>query len=101
MRHKARKVLEDLNGTGGGPSKSLSLTNVEERAVALWGRVAIDGIKNATIIGLPFTAPQETNNEDIEIVDTENTAHKENVTPIKPSTNFIKRKRGSLLICHF
>lgn len=93
MRHKARKIIEDINGTGGGPSKSLSLTNVEERAVALWGRVAVDGIRSATTIGLSTIHVPSDDAVGVDITPEPD----QSITTPMPSTHFLKRKRGILL----
>lgn len=57
MRHKARKVLEDQKGTGGGPSKAQPLTDIEERALSLWGKAAVFGNKiNSVGLNVPETS---------------------------------------------
>lgn len=99
-RHKAQIILEDINGTGGGPSKSSTLTEVEERALNLWGLVAIDGIKNGETIGIPSEPAKNCEEEIINLEEYSQTIpstnNKENIATLNPPkpSNPLKRKRG-------
>lgn len=48
-RSKARSIKEHGSGTGGGPASTKTLTDVEERALSLWGREAVDGLHVGSI----------------------------------------------------
>lgn len=43
VRFKARSIRVHEVGTGGGPPSDKKLSDIEERALQLWGREAIDG----------------------------------------------------------
>lgn len=60
IRHKARKIVEDQKATGGGPSTSTSLTDIEERAVKVWGKVVTTGV-DAQSVGLSETCTPQRN----------------------------------------
>ncbi|KAL1514113.1 hypothetical protein ABEB36_003429 [Hypothenemus hampei] len=45
---KIRKINAHRKKTGGGPDINLRMTDLEERALAVWGRVTVDGDENAT-----------------------------------------------------
>lgn len=42
-RHKARAIHAHGSGTGGGPANLKMLTDLEERALSVWGREVLDG----------------------------------------------------------
>lgn len=49
MRSKARKHNAEVNLTGGGVSTAKHLTEIEERALSLWGREVVEGLGEANL----------------------------------------------------
>lgn len=43
-RSKARSIAEHGRSTGGGPATAKTLTDIEQRALSLWGREMLDGL---------------------------------------------------------
>lgn len=65
LRRKARVIKEHANGTGGGPPCDKKLTDIEERALSLWGREVIHG-SGAGIVGFGPCLPSVNFKKDID-----------------------------------